>query len=259
MQQIFWNLLNNAVKFTPAGGEITLRTLSVGPLVRIEIVDTGIGLANGELPRLFQPFEQGEQTKNRRFGGLGLGLSIAKNLVELHRGKLTAWSEGTNKGATFSVELPALVPASEPGGPASTSSSGLELPSRILLVEDHADTLQILSRLLQKWHYNVETASSVQSALNLAEKHPFDMLISDLALPDGSGCDIMAEVKARYGLRGIALSGYGAEEDLKASHRAGFEEHLVKPVSFPTLQKTIQRILSTPLDLSGKVSQPNQA
>lgn len=244
LQQVFWNLLNNAIKFTPAGGRITVRTSSAKGAIRIEIADSGIGLSPEELPRLFQPFEQGEQTKTRRYGGLGLGLSIAKNLVELHHGSLTAWSEGKNKGTTFLVELPTA--AESAPEPAHVTGPMLhpQPASRILLVDDHADTLQILSRLLKKWCYEVETADSVQSALKLAASRAFDVLISDVALPDGTGCDIMAEVRRRYGLRGIALSGYGTEDDLKASRMAGFEEHLVKPVSFPALQTALRRILA---------------
>ena len=116
--------------------------------------------------------------------------------------------------------------------------------AKILLVDDHSDTLRILSRLLKKWSYSVETADSVQSALKLAAKQKFDLLISDLGLPDGSGREIMAEVKDRYGLRGIALSGFGTEEDVQASLSAGFEEHFVKPVSFPDLQAALKRILA---------------
>lgn len=244
LQQVFWNLLNNAVKFTPQGGEITLRTSMVKASIRVEIIDTGIGLSTDDLPRLFMPFEQGEQTKNRRFGGLGLGLSIAKNLVELHHGTLSAWSEGKDKGATFYVELPTAAGTSVESSPTVAPVAEGKTRSRILLVDDHPDTLHILSRLLKKWCYEVETADSVQSALKLASLHSFDALISDVALPDGSGCDIMAEVRRLYQLKGIALSGYGSEQDLEASRLAGFEEHFVKPVSFPALQKALERILA---------------
>ncbi|MEI8233240.1 MAG: ATP-binding protein [Verrucomicrobiota bacterium] len=243
LQQIFWNLLANAVKFTPKGGSITLRSVNASDAVRVEIADTGIGIDPGEFSRLFLPFEQGEQTKNRRYGGLGIGLSIAKNLVELHHGSLTGSSPGKDQGATFAVELPIMERAAPPPAPPPPNPApGAPLP-RILLVDDHADTLHVLGLLLRKWHYSVEMADSVQSALQLAEKERFDILISDLALPDGSGRDIMAEVKARYGLRGIALSGFGADADLEASLAAGFEEHLVKPISFASLQSALQRIL----------------
>ena len=242
LQQVFWNLVSNAVKFTPPGGKISLRSANVGDRLRIEIADTGVGIQANDMPRLFRAFEQGEQTRIRRFGGLGLGLSLAKSLVELHKGALTATSEGKDKGAVFSVELSTIEADSKAPTPVSTPILPPEHPRRILLVDDHADTLQILGRLLKKWNYTVETADSVQSALKLAAKQKFDLLISDLGLPDGSGLEIMREVKERYGLRGIALSGFGAEEDIQASRDAGFEEHFVKPVSFPALQSALKRI-----------------
>lgn len=243
LQQIFWNLLNNAVKFTPSGGNIVLRSRNVGKHVRIEIADSGIGIEPETLSRLFHPFEQGEQTKIRRFGGLGLGLSLAKNFVELHRGCLTASSDGKDKGALFAVELPTVEPASQPPAPVTAPLLSGQPLSRILLVDDHDDTLRILSRLLQKWGYSVTTAGSVQTALTLAAQQKFDLLISDLGLPDGSGLEIMEQVKSRYGLRGVALSGFGTEEDIQASRDAGFEEHFVKPVSFPDLQRILKRLL----------------
>jgi len=243
LQQVFWNLLRNATKFTPEGGKITLRSANIGNRIRIEIADTGIGIEPEAMERIFHPFEQGEQTQNRRFGGLGLGLSIAQHLVELHQGFLSATSEGHNKGAVFFVELPmdsAFAAASTPV-PVPTPPSGRV--HRILLVEDHADTLHILSRLLRKWNYAVEAASSVRGALELASKQSFDLLISDLGLPDGTGQEIMVHVKEHYGLRGIALSGFGADEDLQSSRAAGFEEHFVKPVNFLVLQAALQRLL----------------
>ena len=241
LQQIFWNLLGNAVKFTPVGGSISIRSANSGNKIRIEIADTGVGIPAEYLPRLFRPFEQGEQTKNRRFGGLGLGLSLAKNLVELHGGRLTVASDGKDKGAVFTVELNVTRPISNTtDGPSSLAPSAQ--PTRILLVDDHADTLNILDRLLKRCQFDVATADSVQGALKLAAGQKFDLLISDLGLPDGSGEEIMEEVKRLYGLRGIALSGFGAEEDIQASRNAGFEEHFVKPVDFPALQSTVKRM-----------------
>lgn len=241
LQQIFWNLLSNAIKFTPEGGSIALRSSNENGMLRVEIADTGIGFDPTDLPRLFRAFEQGEQTRNRRFGGVGLGLSIAQNLVELHHGRVFGASRGKGQGAAFTVEIPFLNPAPAAAAPrlASPGSS----PARILLVDDHNDTLSVLARLLCRRSYTVETADSVQSALRLAEKGHFDLLISDLALPDGSGRDIIAAVKARYGLHGIALSGFGEEADRAASLAAGFDEHLVKPVSVPALLAAVEKLL----------------
>ncbi|XHR30221.1 MAG: ATP-binding protein [Chthoniobacteraceae bacterium] len=240
LQQIFWGLLNNAVKFTPEGGAIAIRSFNEGPAVKVEVTDTGIGFDNRELPRLFLPFEQGEQSKIRRFGGLGLGLSIARTITELHKGTLSGSSEGKDLGSTFTLELPTTEPVEHQEAPASATSDPLS--ARILLVDDHADTLQILARLLRRWGYQVTSANTVQTALRLASKAHFDVLISDLALPDGSGCDIMREVKARYGVRGIALSGFGSDADREMSRAAGFEEHFVKPISFPPMRAALERI-----------------
>jgi len=245
LQQVFWNLLKNAVKFTPKEGRISIHTNNTGERLKIEIADTGIGIESEALPRIFNAFEQGEQTRTRRFGGLGLGLSIAKAVIELHQGSLTAYSEGQNKGSTFTVELETI--AASPGAARDAiapSPEKKEGKCKILLVEDHADTQRILCRLLRKWGYNVKCSDCVAQALDLAANEPFDILISDLGLPDGSGLDIMRETKKRYGLRGVAVSGFGTDDDLRQSRDAGFEEHLTKPVGVEGLHAAVERILS---------------
>ena len=208
------------------------------------ISDTGEGIEPEALSRIFLPFEQGEQTVTRRFGGLGLGLNIARSLIEMQGGTLVASSAGKNKGAKFTVEMPLCQPCQPDSLPPAAPDSPSSPRSRILLVDDHPDTLHILSRLLKKWDYEVEVACSVQSALELGSRQKFDLLISDLGLPDGSGRDVMKALKSSYGLRGIALSGFDREEDVQSSLDAGFEEHFVKPVSFPALQATLKRLLS---------------
>lgn len=243
LRQIFWNLLKNAVKFTPKEGRITLHTFNEGERVKIEVADTGIGIAPDLIARIFDPFEQSERTRTRRFGGLGLGLSIAKVLVERHLGKLTVFSEGLEKGAVFTVDLGSVAALPVSLALADVSLPDVLLSRRILLVEDHADTRRILARLLQKEGGEVTTADSVRSALKCAEARKFDLLLSDLGLPDGSGLEVMREVKARYGLRGIALSGFGTEEDVRASREAGFEEHLTKPLDFTVLRAAVQRLI----------------
>ena len=242
LRQVFWNLLKNAVKFTPEEGNISLRTTNANGKLSIQIADTGIGIAPEVMPRIFNAFEQGEQTKTRRFGGLGLGLSIAKTIVEMHQGTLTACSDGKDQGAVFTLELtPIASPLEQPTGSAAPVSP-LKQPLKILLVDDHADTLSILAKLLRKWGCTVITATGVHSALSAAAKESFDLLVSDLGLPDGSGLDIMRQTKELYGLRGIALSGYGMEGDLHQSRAAGFSNHLIKPVSVETLRTTLQEV-----------------
>jgi len=242
MRQVFWNLLRNAVKFTPEEGRITLRTHNVGERLQVEIADTGIGIDPEAMPRIFNLFEQGERSKIRQFGGLGLGLHIARAVVELHQGRLSAFSEGKNKGAAFTVELATVPPREKPTPPTPSTEPEEERPLKILLVEDHPDTLQVLVKLLKKWGHTVTTAASFRKAQELvAGQQKFDLLISDLGLPDGSGLDIMRQVKERSGIPGIALSGFGAEEDIRQSTAAGFEGHLVKPVNIADLRKAIRQ------------------
>ena len=159
--------------------------------------------------------------------------------MELHQGRLTAFSEGKNKGATFTVEL-ATVPSQEKAAPHTPAVESQERPLRILLVEDHLDTLQVLTKLLTKWGHTVATAENVRTAQELADGQEFDLLISDLGLPDGSGLDVMRHIKERTGIPGIALSGFGTEEDIRQSRAAGFAEHLVKPVNIATLRAAIR-------------------
>ena len=244
LRQVFWNLLRNAVKFTPGQGRISLRTSNVEEKVRIQITDTGVGIEPEVIPRIFNAFEQGEQTRTRRFGGLGLGLSIAKAVVDMHHGTVTAFSEGKDKGATFTVELTAIAAAPEQSAVPVTPESGNEKLPRILLVEDDADTRQILSKLLQRHGYEVTTADCVRKGLELSARGRFDIVISDLGLPDGSGLDLMRQIKALYGLPGIALSGFGADDDLRMSRAAGFSEHIIKPVNFNVLRTAIQRVMA---------------
>lgn len=241
LRQVFWNLLSNAVKFTPEGGLITLRTHDEGTRLKIEVADSGIGINPEVMPRIFDPFEQGEQSKSRKFGGLGLGLNIAKTVVELHHGRLTAASEGTGKGTVFTVDLATITPAEKPAQPA-LSSHREDRPLKILLVEDHADTLRVMIKLLEKWGHRVTSAENVKKAKELESSQEFDLLISDLGLPDGSGLEIMQQAKDHRAIPGIAFSGYGTEEDIRQSRAAGFQEHLVKPINFTTLLQAIRKV-----------------
>ena len=243
LRQVFWNLLSNAVKFTPPQGRIILRTSNHGDRLKIQIADNGIGIDPEVLPRIFGAFEQGERSRSRQFGGLGLGLSIVKTIVEMHGGQIGAFSGGVNQGATFTVDLSSIPVCIAPG------SEGPEQPPaasghtrKILLVDDHADTLRTMACILKKWGYTVKTADSVKSALERAATESFDILVSDIGLPDGSGLQIMREVRERHGIRGCAISGYGMDEDLRESREAGFDAHLVKPVNFQELRSVLQRL-----------------
>ena len=253
LTQVFWNLLCNAVKFTPEGGTIRVRSWMDEPgWLAVEISDTGIGIDPELLPRIFDAFEQGETRAMTRFGtGLGLGLAISRAIVEYHGGTVEAHSEGLGSGATFRVRLP-LVPvpagaadaAREPSRAAAEALRAL----RILLVEDHADTAEAVAELLRLLGHEVTVALTLAAGLAAAEEiHSrgpcgIDLVVSDLGLPDGSGLDLMRELAARYGLKGIALSGYGMEEDLRRSREAGFERHLTKPINFQALQAVLREV-----------------
>lgn len=257
LHQVIWNLLKNAVKFTPAGGSITIRSSNPVPgSVRFEVADTGMGIPSEAQPKIFDAFEQGSRAS---LGGLGLGLAITKAIVDLHAGRIEVASPGPGHGSTFTLEL-ATVAAAEPPAPMATSREveGGHQPAgengpvkssagpRVLLVDDHADTLRSMDRLLRSRGYRVCTAPSVAGALAAAANQSFELLISDVGLPDGSGMDLMRELRLRHGetLRGIALSGYGMEEDIARSRDAGFDDHLTKPVDMVTLEVAMARMLA---------------
>jgi signal transduction histidine kinase len=253
-QQVIWNLLRNAVKFTPRGGRIAIRTsdentTDAGNWLRIEVTDTGIGIDPDTLEQIFLPFDQGKVAGDHRFGGVGLGLAIARSVVSLHGGRITAESRGTNRGATFFVELPGAVephgyvPDTAPPFSADAAASRKKVPPlRLLLVEDHVSTLKALCHLLQRDGHHVIVATNITDALTAAAVNAFDLVVSDLGLPDGTGNELMGKLRSAYGLRGIALSGYGMEEDLARSRAAGFVAHLVKPVAMADLRRALDSV-----------------
>ena len=243
LQQIFWNLINNAVKFTPKNGQIIITTSndSSGQL-RVEIADTGLGIEAEALPKIFDAFEQGGRTQ---LGGLGLGLAISKALVEAHKGTITAQSAGRNKGSTFTLVFPTCEKVEAQIAPIVSPTLPERQPMRILLVEDHEDTNRSLTNLLRRRGYHVQAALNFESAVTLSAKDQFDVLISDLALPDGSGFDLMQKLKSKQPLLGIALTGFGMEEDIRKSYDAGFKHHLVKPIDLNKLDSLIQESAAT--------------
>jgi PAS domain S-box-containing protein len=261
--QIFWNVIRNAVKFTPANGKLTIRSANLQPsdgddtgqpeLIAIEFEDTGIGIDPSVLPRIFEAFEQHHDDLRGRSGGLGLGLAISRSLAEAFGGHLTASSPGPGLGSTIRLEL-ATVPAPvvpAPKGSALASDDSRSDPIsrpgvRILLVDDNVDTLRYLSTVLRQRGHEVVTADCVaaaRAAVNDA-KVPFDLLLSDIELPDGDGHFLMRELSASVRIPGIAVSGFGAEEDVRQSREAGFFEHLTKPVDFSSLEAAIHRATS---------------
>jgi PAS domain S-box-containing protein len=245
LQQVFWNLVRNAVKFTPEGGQITVRTWNCDAELFVEVHDTGVGIPAELLPRIFDAFEQGDVPTSRQFGGLGLGLAIAKAVVEMHHGTITAASPGPDQGATFTIRLDtvsdrAAVETPDPG--ASPEVRHPARQTRVLLVEDHHDTAWTLARLLQLSGYHVRKANDAASALQLVDAEQFDVVVSDIGLPDDTGYHLMQQILQRCRIKGIALSGYGMEDDLRKSREAGFADHVIKPVDIRHLQAVIDRV-----------------
>lgn len=238
LQQIFWNLINNAVKFTPNDGQIAISTSNDSDeQLHVQIADTGLGIESETLPKIFDAFEQGTRT---RLGGLGLGLAISKTLVEAHKGAITAESDGRNMGTRFNLAFPTCEKPDAQAVPKVRPQTAQRQSMRILLVEDHEDTNRSLTRLLRRRGYQVQSATSVQAALELSATEEFDVLISDLGLPDGSGIDLMQKLNSNRPVFGIALTGFGMEEDVRKSREAGFKHHLVKPIDLTKLDLLIQ-------------------
>ncbi len=243
LQQVLWNVVKNAAKFTPEGGTIDVRTTRDEGRLRVQVRDSGVGIAPEMIPKVFDAFEQGGARVTQEFGGLGLGLAISKALVELHRGTIRIASPGVGAGCTVTVELPAAPSPKETAS--SVPDAAAECPSqrlRLLVVEDHSDTALLLKRFLEASGYSVETAGSVAEATAAMERDFFQIMVSDLGLPDGTGCDLMRRLREKYPLKGIAMSGYGMDKDVRESIEAGFSEHLVKPVDIASLERAIFKL-----------------
>ncbi len=245
LQQVFWNLVKNAAKFTPLGGTLELRTRNDAEHnIVVQVVDSGIGIAPDLMPRIFDAFEQGGRTVTSKFGGLGLGLAISKRVVDLLGGTIAVESAGRGEGATFTVTLKAMETSLLDQTTVLPVEARVSASTALLLVEDHEDTARVLRRILENAGYSVRHADSLAAARELAAEQTFDLVISDLGLPDGSGTELMRHLRATYGLTGIALSGFGTDDDLAASSAAGFAEHLTKPVDWPQLRGAIDRLLA---------------
>ncbi|HEX8723617.1 MAG TPA: PAS domain S-box protein [Pyrinomonadaceae bacterium] len=246
LQQVVWNLLSNAVKFTPKGGRVEVRLERADSQVEITVADTGRGIAPEFLPHVFDRFRQADQATTRQHGGLGLGLSIVRQLVELHGGTVEVRSEGEGRGATFTVSLPPL-PARAgraDGGrrvnPASRTGGALDCPPgleglRVLVVDDEADTREVLLAVLASCGAQPTAAASAAEALRLLGRERYDVLVSDIGMPEEDGYDLIRRVRALAGERGgtipaVALTAYARAEDRMRALRSGFQMHVPKPV-----------------------------
>jgi len=239
MQQVFWNLIKNALKFTPTGGSIVVRTRNDAEgWIVMSVEDSGVGISAEALPHIFRAFEQGDVAGQHRYGGLGLGLAISQAIVDVHGGAIHADSAGPGRGATFTVVLATVDAPATPAHPVSAQPPPARA-LRLLVVEDHEATRTVLSRLLTRTGHQVTTAGTIHEAHLAFSAERFDAVISDLGLPDGSGLDLMREIQRQRPVPGIALSGYGMENDLRQTKEAGFIAHLVKPVDFDQLRQIL--------------------
>jgi CheY-like chemotaxis protein len=214
-------------------------------MIRLDVADNGKGIGAEMLPKVFDAFEQGDPVTARQFGGLGLGLSITKQIVEAHDGRIEAHSAGAGQGSIFTVLLPHCVQAAvkhNGGDREQRPQSSCLAPARILLVEDHEPSLEMLARLLRNLGHTVHTAATKTEAISVAETESFDLVITDLGLPDGDGCDVMRQLKQIRSVKGIALTGFGQDQDMVRTREAGFSRHLVKPVSVEQLVAAVETV-----------------
>ncbi|HEX5421537.1 MAG TPA: ATP-binding protein, partial [Gammaproteobacteria bacterium] len=255
LQQVLWNLLWNAIKFTPEGGSVLVRLRTADSDAEITVKDTGVGIRADLLPHIFERFQQGNTAITRRFGGLGLGLAIAKHLVDLHGGSIRAESAGEGYGATFTIVLPSRVlpetigtaSAAEVDAHSAAGAAELLEGMRILVVEDEHDTLDFLKRFLESYGADVLTARSAVDALALVPDWHFDFLVSDIGLPDMDGYELLQRIRrldlnASGGMPAIALTAYVRSEDRKAAFQAGYQAHIAKPVEPNELLETIANL-----------------
>jgi signal transduction histidine kinase/HAMP domain-containing protein/ActR/RegA family two-component response regulator len=254
MTQVLVNLLNNAIKFTPKGGQINLKVVVTGDQAQISVSDTGVGLTQFEIDRIFQIFHQGRTSDTYSPHGLGIGLSVAKSLTELHGGGLKVESEGPDKGSTFTIWLP--LPASEVAFTGNRSSAGsngrfdtsLLRGRRILLVEDSIDTLEALSRILRRRECQIITAQNGNDGHVMALREQPEIIISDVGLPGIDGLEMMRKIRKEPGmgdLISISLSGFGQEQNIKEALAAGYNAHLLKPIEIALLDETLVRLLQS--------------
>ena len=257
LAQALGNLISNAVKFTPPGGRLSIRSWNRGAVLAIEVSDSGVGLDEEALANLFTPFWQAARgTRPRGGGGLGLGLAIVKGIVELHGGSISASSRGRDKGGRFVIELP-TIPADRLAAHRSSAAGRVDghgnghgeraggARPRILLIEDNADTAEALSLALAARGYEIEVASSGAAALS-HDLEAVDLVISDLSLPDLSGRDLLMLMRQKRPapLKAIALSGFGSDVEVQASREAGFLAHLTKPIELEVLASAIERAIN---------------
>jgi len=245
VQQIVWNLISNAIKFTPGGGQVTVRLKREGTNVVLSVSDTGEGISAEFLPYIFDRFRQAEKTTKREHGGLGLGLAIVRHLVEAHGGTVRASSKGVGKGATFTVTFPLLAAYTDaidaqstfvPGRSSAFASPGILKGLRVLVIDDEEDARELLTIALTGSGADVKTSATVQAALETLNRWKPNVIVSDIGLPGEDGYDLMRKVRALESAQGgtipaLALTGYASAEDAERARESGYQTHIAKPVS----------------------------
>jgi CheY-like chemotaxis protein len=247
LAQVIANLLNNAANYTPPGGSIWVTAETAGDELTLRVRDTGMGLKPELVPRIFDLFVQGESTLDRTSGGLGIGLTLVRGLVDLHGGRVEAQSGGVGQGSEFIVRLPTLSAGLvEPSPVRAVGSTPMPAsPIRILIVEDNHDTAESLSTLLEMWGHEVKIAFDGVSALAAAQSFKPDMILSDLGLPGMDGYELASRLRQQPAFGRVvlvALSGYGREEDRQRSLQAGFDHHQAKPLDVAWLYGLVGRV-----------------
>jgi PAS domain S-box-containing protein len=250
LRQVFWNLLGNALKFTRPDGRITIVTTS-GPqdVVQVSVSDTGAGMEQSMIDAINESGTTTPELPAQPASGLGLGLAICRGVIRAHGGTLSAISAGRDRGSTFVVNIPIAAHLEQWDQPSAAIAAQREPPPgarRVLLVEDHQDSADTLAELLGLHGFDVTVARSVDEAISVADRGFFDIMISDIRLPDGSGLDLIRRLRSNRPIRGIAISGFGTEEDQERSRQAGYEFHLTKPVNFDSLLDALARVSSGP-------------
>jgi CheY-like chemotaxis protein/anti-sigma regulatory factor (Ser/Thr protein kinase) len=249
LQQIVWNLLSNAVKFTARGGTVRVSLERDDDGAVVTVADNGQGIPADFLPHVFDRFRQADGSTTRRHGGLGLGLSIVRNLVELHGGTVTAHSEGEGRGATFQVRLPRH---GEAGGDAANWPEAKGEPQetlagiRVLVVDDEPDANALIKRLLEQRKAAVTATTSTHEACALLSRQRFDVLLTDISMPLEDGYQFLQRIRSSdqpyRGIRAAAVTAYARPEDKAKARDAGFDDHLAKPVEARALVQLIKRL-----------------
>lgn len=245
LEQIIWNLLNNSVKFTPKGGRITVRLDEDGNHIVLVVSDNGQGIDASFLPHIFEIFRQADAGTNRAQTGMGIGLAVVQQLVELHGGSVSAYSAGSNQGATFTIRLPRSVVRKSTSTPMAELGFSTLKGLRVLVVDDSEDTTEMVQHLLQMSGASVDIASSGWEALQLAQEKHYDVVLSDISMPGMDGFEFLGKLRKLPGkedLPAIALTGFGRPEDVKRAAREGFVAHLTKPFDIETLATLLQKL-----------------